>query len=358
MTSLSGSGDIWRQAKGESEALFMIELMRSAALTSFPELARSLGLNPDALIAAAGIDRRALADPDMRIPVESAAELLEMAAQQSGVEAFGLRLAETRQLSIIGRIGLLLREEATVGDAFRSVHRYIALHNEAVTFRLEKVEDQAVISGGLHLARRKPYRQGTELTLAVLYRVLGQLIGPQWRPLVCIAHDPPARRDVHQRVLGPRVDFRCNYNGLIFPWSDLDRPVHGADPAFAHQIRAYLESLRGRTGPTLREKVGGLLRLQLSSGRCTSDRLARQLGCDRRTLHRRLVVENTTFDAILNDVRVDAAVRLMQNRQTGLAEAAAMLGFSSGSAFSRWFLAAFGKRPPEWRKITGTTSDA
>ena len=335
----------------------MIELMRSAALTSFPELARSVGLDPDALLAAAGIDRRALADPDMRIPVECVGDLLEVAAQQSGVEAFGLRLAETRQISIIGPIGLLLREEATVGDAFRSVCRYISLHNEAITFRLEKVEDQAVIQGGLHLARRRPYRQGAELTLAVLYRVFSQLIGPQWRPLVCIAHDPPARRDVHLRVLGARVDFRCNYYGLIFPWCDLERPVPGADPAFARQMRAYLESLRGREGPTLREKVCGLLRLQLSSGRCTSTRLARQLGCDRRTLHRRLAVERTTFEAILNDVRVEAAVRLMQNRQSGIAEAAEMLGFSSGSAFSRWFLGAFGKRPSDWRKSAMNASD-
>lgn len=335
----------------------MIELTRSAVLTSFPELARSVGLDSDSLLAAAGIDRRALAYPDMRIPVECVGDLLEMGAQQSGVEAFGLRLAETRQLSIIGPVGLLLREEATVGDAFRSVCRYISLHNEAISFRLEKVEDQAVIQGGLHLACRRPYRQGAELALAVFYRVLGQLIGPQWLPLVCIAHDPPARRDVHLRVLGPRVDFHCNYNGLIFPWSDLERPVPGADPAFAKQMRTYLESLRSRTGPTFRQKVGGLIRLQLASGRCTSDRLAHQLGCDRRTMHRRLAVESTTFDAILNEVRVEMAVRLMQNRRTGLAEAAEMLGFSSSSAFSRWFLGAFGQRPSEWRK-TAVSSNA
>ena len=336
----------------------MIELMRSAVLESFPELARSVGLNPDALIAATGIDRRALNDPEMRIPCNSVADLLEMAARDSGVEAFGLRLAETRQISIIGPIGLLLREESSVGDAFRSVQRYMKLHNEAVNFHLEGVDDQAVISGGAHLARRRPYRQGAELTLAVLYRIMGSLIGPQWRPLVCLAFEPPVRRDVHHRVFGPRVDFRCNFNGLIFPWRDLERPVPGADPAFARQIRPYLDSLVQRIGPSFRDKVSSLLRLQLSSGRCTSDRMARQLGCDRRTLHRRLATENTTFDAILDDVRIETAVHLLQNRQTGLADAAEMLGFSSGSAFSRWFLDAFGKRPSEWRKDMGIAGDA
>jgi len=91
-------------------------------------------------------------------------------------------------------------------------------------------------------------------------------------------------------------------------------------------------------------------RLQLSSGRCTADRLAQQLGRDRHTLHRRLASEKTKFDTILSNVRIETAVRLRQNRQTRLAEAAEMLGFSRGSAFSRWFLAAFGKRPSDWRK--------
>jgi AraC-like DNA-binding protein len=41
---------------------------------------------------------------------------------------------------------------------------------------------------------------------------------------------------------------------------------------------------------------------------------------------------------------------LLQNRDANLDVAADMLGFSSNSAFSRWFLSAFGKRPSEWRK--------
>lgn len=63
--------------------------------------------------------------------------------------------------------------------------------------------------------------------------------------------------------------------------------------------------------------------------------------------------ESTTFDAVLNGVRTDLAMRLLQNRDASLAEAADLLGFSSGSAFSRWFLGAFGQRPSDWRKDFG-----
>ena len=300
----------------------MPELVRAAALTAFPETARSFGLNPEALLAEVGIDRGALNDPEMRISAPAVAHLLELAAQRSKVEAFGLHVAETRNIAILGPIGLLLREEPTVRHAVESLAKYLFVHNETLVLRLDEIEDQAVLSVERHMLRHRPFRQGIELSIAVLYRLLQSLIGPGWQPIVCFAHEPPARRDVHHRVLGPRVDFRCNYNGLIFPTPDLARAVAGANPVFAEHARRYLESIAGRNGATL--DISGQL-------------------------------DNTggTFNEILDSVRAERAVRLLQNRKANLASTADMLGFSSDSAFSRWFLDQFGSRPSEWRRQIG-----
>ena len=43
-------------------------------------------------------------------------------------------------------------------------------------------------------------------------------------------------------------------------------------------------------------------------------------------------------------------MRVLQNSAASLASAADMLGFSSESAFSRWFFGRFDVRPSEWRK--------
>jgi AraC-like DNA-binding protein len=328
----------------------MPELIRAASLTAFPEVARAFGLKPESLLSEVGIDRRALDDPEMRISAPAVGRLLELAAQRSKVETFGLHMAETRSIAILGPIGLLLREEPTARHAIQSFAKYLYLHNETLVLHLDEVEDQTVVSLEIHLARQMPFRQGVEISIGVLYRVLHSLIGPSWQPIVCFTHEPPARRDVHHRMFGPRVDFRCNYNGLIFASRDLERAVPGANPIFADHARRYLESLTNKSGATLESKVRNLVRVQLSSGRCTVDRLAHQIGCDRRTLHRRLALEQVTFDAILDSVRSELAVRLLQNRHATLDSAADMLGFSGASAFSRWFLGRFEVRPSEWRK--------
>src|SRR5262249_40217026 len=154
------------------------------------------------LLSEVGIDRRALHDPEMRVPAIAVGRLLELAAQQAKVEAFGLLMGETRSVAILGPIALLLREEPTVRHAIQSLAKYIFLHNEAIVLHLDEIEDQAVVALEIHLARQMPFRQGVELSIAVLYRILQSLIGAHWQAIVCFTHEPPARRDVHHGVLG------------------------------------------------------------------------------------------------------------------------------------------------------------
>ena len=89
----------------------MNALVRAATLTNFLEVARDLGLNPQPLLREVGLSRALLADPEQRIPAASAVRLLEMAAQATGHSQFGLRMAESRQLSDFGVVSLLISHQ-------------------------------------------------------------------------------------------------------------------------------------------------------------------------------------------------------------------------------------------------------
>ena len=81
-------------------------------------------------------------------------------------------------------------------------------------------------------------------------------------------------------------------------------------------------------------------------GRCqtpdTCDQVARQLGVDRRTVHRQLAREGTAFTTLLDATRTELARRHLAQPQRPLSEVAQLLGFSGLSAFSRWHRARFG----------------
>jgi AraC-like DNA-binding protein len=180
----------------------------------------------------------------------------------------------------------------------------------------------------------------------VLYRVLRSLVGSDWRPLVCFTHDAPADRRTHRRVFGTRVEFGHDFNGIVRSQRDLDRTVPSANATLARYARLQLDVMLARPNATMADEVRELVRLQLPSGRCTIEHIARQLDVDRRTLHRKLAAEGHTFSAILESVRT---TRILQSSERPLTGAADLLGFSDLSAFSRWFRVRFGLSQSAWR---------
>lgn len=321
----------------------MPTLARSASLTNFAEIARRCGLDPSDLVRSAGLPVRCLTNPDLKIDALAVTRLLELAAQQAREPAFGLRMGESRLLSNLGPLGLLVRDEPTLRHALDAIVRYIRVHNEALSIRVEEIGKQVLIREEFSMASSQPRRQAVELAVAVTYRTLSAFMGSGWRPrLVCFSHMPPADRRVHHRVFGDRVEFNHEFNGLICNLSDLNQPNPNADPVMARYAEA-LVTASPVGAATLTQQVQQLIRILLPLGQCSADAVAQHLGCDRRTVIRRLAKEKTRFHALVDEHRRGLATQFMQDQSRPLAQVSELLGFSAPSAFSRWYRGQFGR---------------
>jgi AraC-like DNA-binding protein len=80
----------------------------------------------------------------------------------------------------------------------------------------------------------------------------------------------------------------------------------------------------------------------LPSARCSIETVAQHLGVDRRTVHRRLAREDTTFTEVVNAIRRELAAHYVEDGRRPLSQVAELLGFSALSAFSRWYKQQFG----------------
>ena len=69
------------------------------------------------LLVCHGLPPESLERPDLRITVASLRRLLEASAAASGVEEFGLLMAERGTLANLGPVALVAREQATIGEA-------------------------------------------------------------------------------------------------------------------------------------------------------------------------------------------------------------------------------------------------
>src|SRR6516165_7138718 len=332
-----------------------VRLIRSAVLSGYVDVAKSVGLEPYGMIARCGLPPACLTDPEVKVSAVGVVRLLEGSAQRSGKLDFSLRLAERRSLSNIGALALLVREQPTIRRAIEVLIGYMYLHSEALLLSLEQEGELATLKLGVDVGRPVPVRQGVELSLGFLHRSLQQLPGKSWKPhAIYFTHARPHRTDAYRRFFGTAIEFNQEFNGIICDARDLDAAVPASDPTMARHVQQYLDTIASRPHTTTSAKVRECIYLMLSSGLCSAAQAAKRLGTDRRTIHRHLAKEGETFSSLMESVRSELVTRYIENRERPLSETADLLGFSAQSAFARWFRAKFGCSVSEWRAAQST----
>jgi AraC-like DNA-binding protein len=302
------------------------------------------------MLADAALSASVLHEPDLRIPVERVGQLLERSAAASGVESFGLRMAESRQLSNLGPVGLLIRDQPTLRDSLAVLVRYQSLLNASLSLMIEEAAGVVVIREDVVVGNAQPVRQSIELAIGVMLRLMRQFLGAQWRPRrVCFTHAAPRDTSTHMRVFGHCVEFNHDFNGIVCSKADLDAPNPSADPAMARYAQQLLESSLGSHEPSMVDEVRRTVLLLLPSGRCSIEQVADHLGVVCRTVQRRLSEQGVSFSDLVNEIRVELANRHVKGSDRPLTEVAALLGFSAPSGFSRWHQSQFGCSPTQSR---------
>ncbi|OUM04058.1 AraC family transcriptional regulator [Variovorax sp. JS1663] len=326
----------------------MVALVRAAALTNFSEVAQELGHDPAAALRRAGLRAALIRQPDQLIEAERVARLLEDAARSTGCESFGLRIAARRQLSNFGVVSLLLMHQPTLRQILLTLIEHLHLLNERLAIQVEDVGSLVVLREELVMA--VDARQSIELAIGVLYRMGEALLGERWQPVsVSFTHGAPSSLGFHRRFFKCRVEFDGGFNGLVCRAADLDVANPAADPVLADYARKMIAALPGDRQRAIDQEVRKAIYLMLPAGRATCKSVAQGLGMSVRTLQRELDGRSLNFKQLINEVRQELAPRYVANSRYSLGEVAAMLGYSTHSAFTRWFGVQFGCAPDAWR---------
>jgi len=324
--------------------------VRSATLDGYVDLARSLGLDPVALMRDVGLEVADLAAPEKWIPAGDVATLLQLSADRSGHEDFGLLLAARRRLSTLGPLSVVLGQEPDLRSALTLLNGYERSYNEALHLRLEEGSGLATIRLWLEFAEPVPVRQSLELATAALHGIVKALLGRSWEPLsVCFSHPKPATLDAYHELFGARLQFDHPFTGLVFFADLLDAPNTLSDPLLRPYAQQFLQSLPSPRGVTVSDRVRELIDVLLPLGRCSTAQVARNLGVTPRTLHRQLAAEGHSFSSLVDDTRAELAERYLSNERYTLTEVSELIGFMAPSAFSRWFRQRFEVTPTQWR---------
>jgi AraC-like DNA-binding protein len=331
--------------------------VRAAVLSNYFEVARQVGFDPSRMLKQTHLAPALLTDPDRLIPLRPALDLLEGSAAASGCDTFGLQMARMRKLSDFGAVSLLLVHQPTLRSALTALQRYQSLLNPTLSIHVERHDDVVVIREEFVSDYQANARQGIELALGVLFRMFDLLFAPGWKPAEAhFFHDPPSSPALHQQVFGCPLRFGSEFCGFVCSPEDLDRANSRENADMARHAQRYLETLPGSRALSMSDQVRQALRHLMPSGCVSAQEVARHLGLHVRSLQRRLEAESSAFLALQHEVRMELAARYLDTPSHSIVQIADLLGYSTPSAFSRWFTGQFGQSPKTWRSMRRTNA--
>jgi AraC-like DNA-binding protein len=306
------------------------------------------------LLAEAGIPSQVLDDPNGEVSGAQELRLQEVfAAATRHIPGAWFRTGLRYRLMIYGPLGLAV----LAADTFEAGLQVLASF-QALTYSL--MQYNLVYEDGALVAMTADDRLiGPELREFCQERSLGSAtrfltdMSPTLSPIArieSVLDRPPGWMNCDE-VLGASVAFGAPATRWILKPGAGNAPLPMASPLLEETYRSLCARLIQEASVS-DDMVSQLYALMVRSGRGlpSAADAGRQLGMSERTLHRRLSGQGLSFGAVLDQVREQRAVYLLDNSRLSIERVADMLGFAETASFSRAFKRWKGLSPLRYRR--------
>lgn len=318
--------------------------------------AEERGVPKSEILAAGMIHPATLENPDGRVRRSQVCAAWDYAAEALGDPSIGVHVAESLPVGAFDVMDYMVATSQTVGEGLDALLSYLGLLLDQATLEVRVESDAAICRFRLFNDDLGLERYCAEFILSLILsriRACADLAG--WHPLgVNFAHDRIGDTQEYDRFFGAAVTFGSGANELVLPQLVLDAPMKRADAVLNSVLTRHADQQLAKLAPveSFEEAVREAVYKAMSEGAGlpTIEQIAKRVGVGARTLQRRLQDGDTSFNRIVDHMRLDLATRLLGDSQTAIGEIGFMLGFSEPSAFSRAFKRWTGRTPMGVRK--------
>lgn len=284
-----------------------------------------------------------------------AALIIRRALRSLPGSGHGLVLGTGQDIGSFGLLGLAMLTAPDFAQALRWGIHYAPITGAMMELALE--EDRETVAVIARMRDQDPELEPflcEELFVSSLALCRG-LLGPEFRPLrLELAYAAPDYASGYTTAFGCDVRFGCARNRVLLDsrWLASTMPAHNA--ASAQQIIALCEAqMPGtRASSEVVAVVERLLRQRLADNPRLVD-IAAELHLTERTLRRQMQAAQTSFTALHDRVRSEAARRLLVDPRTSIAQVGIAVGFKDAREFRRAFKRWTGVAPRALRSGRG-----
>lgn len=316
------------------------------------DLCARFGVSRHALLEGTGITDAMMEDLEARLPSDAMYALITRALKLTKQPGLGFYYGIKLKLSTHGAVGFAAMTSATLAEAIDVATRFWQLRATHIAVSHYIEGDNAVIE----LTELAPLEDVQVFVIESHFSglaAMGQaLIGRQVQGRVEVRFPEPPHFQGFAHMLPGPVLFRRPRNRMLFPKSLLAEPLQMADSlASKHAIEACERELA-----TLSERstlLASVRRQMLARRRGfpSLTELSDLRGVSPRTLKRQLAEYGTSFQVLLDELRRDRALSMLEDESMPIERIAKELGYADPSNFNRAFKRWMGVAPSAFRDV-------
>lgn len=243
---------------------------------------------------------------------------------------------------------------ASLGEAIIAHSKYTDLWN--TLFKVSTLRRPHEVE--VYFASSDPFYDLDDLMLefsvcAILRRLRPQCKKPMVITALNFAHPRTSRIADYEQAFGVIPNFECEQNSVIFPIDTWTTGLYSSNASLHQHLGLYLEELGRHFRGTHSDIIGRVRHYVFTNiGECeiSIGEASKFLGLSPRSLQRALRERDTTFSAVIDEVKQSFALKWVREEKVDFGEIAARLGFNDQSAFLKAYRRWTGSTPGEDRR--------
>ncbi len=242
----------------------------------------------------------------------------------------------------------------TIGQAIASHSKYADLWNTLFKVSVERRPHEVEV----FFTSSDPFYDLDDLMLEFSVCAILRRLRPQCKKKMVIkslnfAHPRTSRESDYEQAFGLIPHFECERSSVVIPIDTWNTGLYSSNESLHAHLGVYLEALSRQFRGTHSDIIGRVRHYVFTNiGECeiSIGEASKFLGLSPRSLQRALREMDTTFSAVIDEVKQTFALKWVREEKIDFGEVASRLGFNDQSAFLKAYRRWTGSTPGEDRR--------
>lgn len=307
------------------------------------------GASETQLLEKSGINFRELQESDSRYPVASHLGLWKAGESLLNLNAIGLQMGAKSDPFNRGVVGLAFTASKNLQQAVDNKVRYTKILADHISLEFERNADEFSITYSIMEGYFNSYE--IERVFSGFLNWIRVFVNQKVCPIrLDFQYAEPKHSDAYKKHFQCSIFFDQAKNTITLPAKILTHHNKSSNDYLYQLIIDHAESVLNKVGEKVSfvDEISSIIASRLCQRTFSAEDVALALKISKRTLNRKLGVEEMNYQSLLNKIRKEMAISYLEQGECSQQTIPYLLGYSDSRSFLRAFKRWTGTSPKQY----------